>query len=230
MDKSRYFVSPDIWLDHRRAAWFPDQSILAVADLHLGYTWAHRHSGQLMPIHVEDDAVTRLAQLVSEYKPRETILLGDLVHAVLPIPRIESELRNLCDALCGVTELILVLGNHDRNLSRLSHALSPGLKPRAEHTVAHRLFVHGDSLPDAVSDFIVMGHEHPAISLGDGVATSQKFPCFLRSERVLVLPAFSQWSAGSNIREGFMSPVAKNARFLEAIAILGTKLLPVRLS
>jgi putative SbcD/Mre11-related phosphoesterase len=230
MDKSRYFISPDIWLDHRRAAWFPDQSILAVADLHLGYTWAHRHSGQLMPIHVEDDAVTRLAQLVSEYKPRETILLGDLVHAVFPIPKIETELRKLCDALCGVTELILVLGNHDRNLSRLSHALSPGLRPRVEHTVANRLFVHGDALPNALGNFIVMGHEHPAISLGDGVATSQKFPCFLRSERVLVLPAFSQWSAGSNIREGFMSPLANNARFVEAIAILGNKLLPVRLS
>ncbi|MDB6037317.1 MAG: hypothetical protein JWM99_1158 [Verrucomicrobiales bacterium] len=229
MDKSRYFVGPDIWLDYRRAAWFPDQSILAVADLHLGYAWAHRHSGQLMPIQVEDDAVTRLEQLVSEYKPRQTIVLGDLVHAVLPVPRIEAELRHLCDALCGVTELILVLGNHDRNLRKLSHALSSDLKPCSEHTAAPRLFVHGDTLPDAAGDFIVMGHEHPAISLGDGVATSQKFPCFLRSERLLVLPAFSQWSAGTNIREGFMSPLAKSARFVEAIAILGHKLLPVRL-
>lgn len=232
MDKSRYFVGPDIWLDYRRAAWFPDESILAVADLHLGYTWAHRHSGQLMPIQVEDDAVSRLLQLVSEYKPRHTIVLGDLVHAALPLPRIEAELRHLCDSLCGVTELILVLGNHDRGLGKLSHVISPQLMVRSSHRSGCRLFIHGDTLPDMKqNDFFVMGHEHPAISLGDGVATSQKFPCFVRSERLLILPAFSQWSAGTDFRQGFMSALARQNRvgLIEAVAILGSKLLPVRL-
>jgi len=230
MDKSRYCVPPDIWLDYRRVVWFPDQSILAAADLHLGYAWAHRHSGQLMPISVEDDAILRLTRLVAEYKPRQTILLGDLVHAALPIPKVEGELRRLCDLLRDVTEPILVLGNHDRGLAKLSHAFSPGLRPCAHYIAGDRIFTHGDLDRARGNRFIVMGHEHPAISLGDGVATSQKFPCFLRSERLLILPAFSQWAAGTSIHQGFMSPLARSAHFTEAIAILGNNLLPVRLA
>jgi metallophosphoesterase superfamily enzyme len=75
-----------------------------------------------------------------------------------------------------------------------------------------------------------MGHEHPAITIGDGVTTSQKCPCFLVSESVIILPAFSSWAAGTNIHAyEFMSETARAAKFTQAIAICGEKLLPISL-
>jgi metallophosphoesterase superfamily enzyme len=75
-----------------------------------------------------------------------------------------------------------------------------------------------------------MGHEHPSISLGDGIR-SAKFPCFMVSKTVLLLPAFSLWAAGADVRaHDFLSPLAQNARFSRAIAICGSKLLPVNLT
>jgi metallophosphoesterase superfamily enzyme len=75
-----------------------------------------------------------------------------------------------------------------------------------------------------------MGHEHPAINLRDGIATSVKCPCFLAGPRVLILPAFSQWSAGSNVRTAsFLSAHARAATFTQAYAILAGRILPIPL-
>jgi len=215
MDKSRLKIEPGIWLDARRAIWFEELSILAVADLHIGYNWAHRHSGQLLPLHQPDDTVTRLKELCDFYKPREFLLLGDIVHRALPLPQIEAELQRLLAELTG-THLRLIAGNHDRFLEKL---ISAPLE--TEYVHGKYLFVHGHQTSKR-SERIVMGHEHPAISVGDGVATSVKCPCFLVSREVIVLPAFSLWAAGG-------VEMALQHRFEHAVAILGEKLLPIRL-
>jgi DNA ligase-associated metallophosphoesterase len=215
MDKSRLKIEPGIWLDARRAIWFEDLSILAVADLHIGYNWAHRHDGQMLPLHQPDDAVSRLKDLCDFYKPRELLLLGDIVHRALSLPHIEAELQRLFNELEGI-HLRLIAGNHDRFLEKL---ISAPLE--TEHVGGQNLFVHGHQTSRR-RERIVMGHEHPAISVGDGVATSVKCPCFLLSREVIVLPAFSLWAAGG-------VEVALRHRFENAVAILGDKLLPIRL-
>jgi metallophosphoesterase superfamily enzyme len=75
-----------------------------------------------------------------------------------------------------------------------------------------------------------MGHEHPAINIHDRVTTSLKCPCFLTAPRLLILPAFSPWSAGSNIRSAqFLSPLARETHFTQAYAVLATRILPISL-
>lgn len=213
MDKSRLQIEPGIWLDARRAIWFERLSILAVADLHIGYNWAHRHGGQMLPLHQPDDTIGRLKALCDFYKPSELLLLGDIVHQALPLPEIQAELQKLVTQLSGVR---LIAGNHDRFLEKLVAApLS------SEYVRGGYLFVHGH-LPSERPERIVMGHEHPAISVGDGVATSVKCPCFLISRKTIVLPAFSFWAAGG-------VEMALRQRFEQAVAILGDKLLPIPL-
>lgn len=213
MDKSRLQIEPGIWVDARRAIWFEHLSILAVADLHIGYNWAHRHSGQLLPLHQPDDTIGRLQALSDFYKPTEILLLGDIVHRALPVPQIEQELQNL---LAQFKCLRLIAGNHDRFLEKLVSS------PVETDCVRDGYrFVHGhQSL--TCRERVVMGHEHPAISVGDGVATSVKCPCFLFSQKTIVLPAFSLWAAGG-------IETALRERFQHAIAILGDKLLPIHL-
>ena len=213
MDKSRLQFEPGIWLDARRAIWFQDLSILAVADLHIGYNWAHRHGGQMLPLHPSDDTVTRLKDLCNFYKPSELLLLGDIVHRALSLPQIEAELQSLLTTFPSVR---LIAGNHDRFLEELIVA-----PLETEYIRDRYLFVHGH-LPSVRPERIVMGHEHPAICVGDGVTTSVKCPCFLISRKTIVLPAFSLWAAGG-------VEIALKQRFEHAIAILGDKLLPIHL-
>jgi hypothetical protein len=98
--------------------------------------------------------------------------------------------------------------------------------------IGRNLLVHGDKAAGGNQRGlrVIMGHEHPAITIGDGVTTSQKCPCFLVSESVIILPAFSSWAAGTNIHAyEFMSETARAAKFTQAIAICGEKLLPISL-
>ena len=230
MDKSRLEICAGIWLDYRRAVYLEEERILCVADLHLGYAWAHRFSGQLMPLRGEEDLLGRLADLCSFYKPAHLAVLGDIVHQAVPVSEIADELQTLFIGLREICGLKLVLGNHDKKLKKLTaHMSDLEFVPQIETETF--LLTHGNTPARAPKDkFVLMGHEHPSISLGDGIR-SAKFPCFMVSKRVLLLPAFSLWAAGTDIRSyEFMSALAREARFTQAVAICGKKLLPVKLT
>ena len=92
MDHSKHEFAPGMWLDARRALWIPEARLLAVADLHLGYAWAHRHAGQLMPITARDTTAERLRALVEDYKPQRLVLLGDIVHRAVPVKPVKEAL------------------------------------------------------------------------------------------------------------------------------------------
>lgn len=240
-DFSRRKLPPDLVLDARRAVFLSETKTLVVADLHLGYAWAHRHGGNLLPVSAKEDALPRLLELIADYAPRELVLLGDIVHRAVPVAELKAELRASLCALAGCVALRLVAGNHDRRLAPL--LAECGIATQLVHEMERgvHFLTHGDgtdagraaTLREAArvrGGRVIIGHEHPAITISDGVATAAKCPCFLVGERVLVLPAFSTWAAGTNVRAGrWMSPFARDEPFPHAVAILAGKLLPVRL-
>jgi DNA ligase-associated metallophosphoesterase len=228
MDKSRSEIIPGVWLDYRRAVFLEKESTLCIADLHLGYAWAHRFHGQMMPVHALDRLTERMLELCGFYQPRTFAVLGDIVHKAVPVAEVEREFTEVVTRLGEKCGLKLILGNHDKGLKKLG--CSRQVKFCDSWEAGRFLLLHGNESRKSKGDsIVVMGHEHPTISLGDGVK-SGRFPCFLISEEVIILPAFSDWAAGSNVRwYDFMSPLAKSARFEKAVAILGQKLLPVSL-
>jgi DNA ligase-associated metallophosphoesterase len=232
MTPSRWELAPGIWLDARRALWLAEEKVLAVADTHLGYAWAQRQRGLLLPITVRDDTLERLLALQADYAPRDVVVLGDIVHRAVPIPALEEQVKQLVSTLTRASRLTLVAGNHDKDLDQLLGRFLYSVRFVPELVAGPHLLVHGDRPCDPApkGGLTVMGHEHPAVSLGDGAGSRIKCPCFLVSEKLLVLPAFSHWAAGTVAGGyGFMSPLAKKARFKQAFAICGDKLLPMKL-
>ena len=238
MDRSRLELAPGLWLDARRAVWIAEARTLVVADLHLGCAWAHRHEGNLVPLSPIAEERGRLRALVEAYAPERIVLLGDIVHRAVRVPALKEELCKLIGELGEQAELILVAGNHDRRLRALLAECGLSAPLLEEYRLGDFLHTHGDAgsaeaallrrnEARAKGARILIGHEHPAISVSDRVATSVKCPCFLVSEDVLILPAFSGWAAGSNSRR-FLSPYADGVEFPLAVAILGDKLLPVK--
>jgi putative SbcD/Mre11-related phosphoesterase len=228
---STFAVAPGLTLDARRAVWLEEERILAIADPHLGYAWAHRASGQLMPLGV-DDASKRLQALLKSYQPRQVVVLGDIVHRAVAQKDFEQELHSFLELFKNTTELVLLAGNHDRNLKKVLDRITSGRVLQDSLRSGPFCFLHGDVSHASAEGCsrVFMGHEHPAIYLGDGVSTREKFPCFLVSDKIIVLPAFSRWAAGSPIGSGpLLSPITKTARFNLAVAILENRLLPVPL-
>ncbi len=232
-------IAPGLWLDARRAVWLPDESLLAVSDLHLGYPWSHRASGNLLPVTADDGTIRRLNELVDEYRPQQLAVLGDVVHGFAAPAPVRDELRRLADEVGARTQLRLLAGNHDGWLPELLAEAGVELTIEDDLEAASHLMLHGHigrDVPGRMLSLrksggrVIFGHEHPSLTLSAGVATRARCPCFLVAEDALVLPAFSTWAAGTNIVEmPFMSPFAKAATFTHAVAIVAGKLLKLPL-
>jgi putative SbcD/Mre11-related phosphoesterase len=237
MDRSRLELEPGVWLDAARAVWLEEARVLAVADLHLGYAWAHRGSGQLMPVNVNEDTTERLLKLIERYRPDEVVILGDIVHRAIDAPALHTELRWLALNVGERARLRLIGGNHDRLLASTLAAAGIGLEIAESIEVGPHLLLHGDerlepaarALLDRHTPLggrIILGHEHPAIVLSDGVGSRAKCPCFLAGPGLLVVPAFSPWAAGTDTRDGrHLSLYPRLAPPTHTIAILSGKLL-----
>ena len=242
MDRSRLELEPGVWLDADRAVWLEKWRTLAVADLHLGYAWAHRAEGQLLPVDTREDSTERLLKLLDRYPAEEVVLLGDIVHRAVDVPALHTELRWLALTVGERARLRLIGGNHDRELAATLATAGIVLEIDTSAIVGPHLLLHGDERDESVAKSrlgeqaalggrVILGHEHPAIGLSDGVASHVKCPCFVAGPNFLVLPAFSRWAAGGDIRSHrFMSPYARLRPAESAIAIVAGKLLPVPLA
>ncbi|MEP6668194.1 MAG: metallophosphoesterase [Chthoniobacter sp.] len=241
MDRSRLELEPGVWLDAGRAVWLEKWRTLAVADLHLGYAWAHRAEGQLLPVDTGEDSTERLLKLIDRYRPEEVVLLGDIVHRAVDVPALHTELRWLALTVGERARLRLIGGNHDSELAATLATAGIVLEIDANATVGPHLLLHGDERDESVAESrlceqaalggrVILGHEHPAIGLSDGVSSHVKCPCFVAGPNFLVLPAFSRWAAGGDIRSyRFMSPYARLRPAERAVAIVAGKLLSMPL-
>lgn len=227
---STFEISPNLVLDARRALWLPKHGTLAVADLHLGFPWSHRASGNLLPVAADDGTIRRLRLLVDDYRPREVVVLGDVVHGFSAPAPVREELRRLAGEIGDRATLRLLSGNHDGWLPELLEEAGLALPVAPTLQCGPHLLLHGHLHAGSAEagGRVIFGHEHPAITLSAGVATRARCPCFLVADDALLMPAFSTWAAGVPARAGaFMSPYAQRARFTQAIAIVAEKLLPL---
>lgn len=233
----RLQLHDDLELDARRAVWLPRSRCLAVADLHLGEAWARRARGQLVPLSGGDSAVARLKSLLEDYRPERLVLLGDIVHAALPLEGIRSAVTDLASLEREGLTLDLCLGNHDRHLPRQLERWGLRWKTVSQIALPEAVLFHGDVpvAPTGPHDaamsakrWHIQGHLHPALVLDDGVASRVKVPCFLVAPGRLVLPAFSEMAAGVAVdRSGLVQDSGDTLRFESAVACLGPRLLRI---
>lgn len=179
------------------ALWLSDARAALLADVHLGYGWALRRRGQLGPVQ-DGGARQKLFSMIEELKPGTIVFLGDLVHAPRPSMQERSFITGILQELAGLSQVVIVRGNHDRGFERDYPELSMRLVP--EWRGAGVVALHGDRLPAESSEYLVMGHLHPALGVVDDAGACQKVPVFLTGSRASVLPAFSPLAAGFDIR------------------------------
>lgn len=223
-------VDDGLFLDPRRAAWFPSERLLAIADTHFGYAWVQRQRGLLVPLQSGADAIERLAPLLADYRPTQLVVVGDIVHAASPLPPVRDELQRLAALLAqSSVDGRLVLGNHDRGLAallerdRLPFTAIPTLR------IGKTLFTHGDtSVEKTDDDRVVIGHEHPVVTLGDGVGRRARCPCYLLAPDALALPAFASTAAGCDVsRRQFLGPIARGTDWEAVAACMGGRVLRI---
>ncbi len=192
---------------------------LIIADLHIGYEEALNKQGILVPRFQFDDLYKRVERLLKKSSPDIVVLNGDIKHEFGTISKQEwrDTLKILDLLLKYAKKVVLVRGNHDNIIGPIAE--KRGIEISTRYSFEDILVVHGHEgigladLPKGIN-IIVIGHEHPAVSLRDALR-SETYKCFLvgryKSKELIVLPSFNLVTEGTDIlREQVLSPFLKN--------------------
>ncbi len=196
-----------------------NEKLLVLSDFHIGYEEALNKQGILVPKFQFGDVIKRLGRIFSELKRRKInlekiIINGDVKHEFGKISEQEwRETLRLLDFLAGqCKEIILVKGNHDTIIGPI--AKKRNVRIAGYCLIKDILIVHGHKIPDKgllkKAKTIIIGHEHPAVSLKEGMKT-EKFKCFLKGKykgkSMVVMPSFCLATEGTNVlSEKLLSP------------------------
>lgn len=171
---------------------WPDEGLLAVADLHLekGSSYAARR--QFLPPYDTRQTLAALARAVAETRPRVVVCLGDTFHDRKAAERLGPDDVAALRALTGtVRDWIWIAGNHDPEPPRAWGGTAAGEVALGPLTFRH------EALPGAPAGEL-SGHFHPVAALtvrGRGLRRR----CFATDGARTVLPSFGAYTGGLNV-------------------------------
>ncbi len=194
-----------------------NKEILVINDLHLGYEEALRKRGVLVPKFQLKEILTVMTRILSQSKPKKIIINGDLKHEFGSVLRQEwTEISQLLDFLQNYCkEIVIIKGNHDPAIQSIVEKRNIAVVNNVR--INDILVVHGDKLVKTSAKRIIIGHEHPAITIREG-SKWEKYKCFMkgywkRNKELIAVPSFNPLIEGTDIlSEQLLSPFLQNIR------------------
>jgi len=181
----------------QRAAYWRERRWLVIADAHFGKAAAFRARGVPVPQGTTSDNLARLDALIDLTRPAAVVVLGDLFHAREAHAPATIAAFHAWRRRHAALDLILVEGNHDHAAGRPPSQLD--IRCVAEpYRVDGMAFCHVPQWVDGATT--LAGHLHPAVTLHGRGGDSVRLPCFWIRERLMVLPAFGDFTGGASIR------------------------------
>ena len=176
--------------DPAGALYWPEEGLLALADLHLekGSSFATR--GVLLPPYDTAATLAGVMRLVTRYAPRTVVALGDSFHDGDGSARVAPTDRATLTVLQRGRDWIWIAGNHD-----------PDRPDRLGGSFCGPLAIGGLTFRHAPTGAAgeIAGHLHPVARLSArGRSMSRR--CFASDGTRLVMPAFGAYAGGLNVR------------------------------
>ncbi|MBI2576995.1 metallophosphoesterase [Candidatus Woesearchaeota archaeon] len=228
---------------HDLSLYIKSMNSLIVSDFHIGYEEALNKLGTLIPrapFQLILDRLEKIFESINKVHGKgtlnEIIIAGDLKHEFGTIS--EQEWRNTLRLLdffeTKASSIVIAKGNHDTIIGPIAQKRNVRIVEAVERDSV--LIAHGDKIPDKQllkkAKTIIIGHEHPAVSIHDGIRT-EVFKCFLKGtwgrKTIIVLPSFNLVNEGADmLKEQPHSPfLQKNLESFSAFIVADTVYLPV---
>lgn len=197
------------------ALYLPEHEVLVLGDIHIGYEEALNRQGILVPRFQFKDLIERVKGIIEKTKPKDIIIMGDLKHEFGKISDQEwRETLKFLDFLGrNCDKVVLVKGNHDTILGPIAKKRNVVIVE--DYIIGKMIFIHGHELREFEDniDTIIIGHEHPAITISEGMR-NETFKCFLSGgygkKRLIVIPSLFMMTEGTDIlKEETLSPFLK---------------------
>lgn len=171
----------------QKAIFWPSESCIILADLHLGKAAHFRKNGISLPSIAQQLDYQNLQFLINQYSPSRILILGDLFHSEKNV-----DVQILGDLITQnpTVTFELILGNHDILPFELYHQI--GLKVLGDtYIFLNILFTHypQESLPNGIK-INFCGHLHPGYFLQGKARQALMLPSFVQTDIHLILPSF----------------------------------------
>ena len=216
----------DSWKIIGLGLYLRDENVLIVSDLQLGREEIMNRQGVFVPRFNYTEIKKRFEGIFNGLRKKgvkeidRIIINGDFKHEFGRI--LEQEWGEVIDIITllqkNCRKLVLVKGNHDKALEPIAKWKEVEFVDYVFMEKEKILVVHGDSLSFKEqlkkAQNIVIGHEHPAVTIREGVK-AETFKCFLKGKwkgkTLVVLPSMNSMSIGNDITKNeLLSPFLKD--------------------
>lgn len=221
-------------LDGLPIAFIRSINSLVISDLHLGYEGVMAKSGVFAPKVNLKRIIEELTKAIDATKAQDIIVVGDIKSDFSTVMQDEfNELHDLIQFAKGQrVSITLIKGNHDNFVERYNDSFKLKVYNQ-EALIGFYYFFHGEEVPQIKGKdarMLIMGHEHPCISITNSVGRREKLRCFLHGSYgklpLLVLPAMNYFSSGTAVnvepKHNLLAPVLKDGADIDkmhAIAV-----------
>lgn len=168
------------------ALFWEEKSTLLISDVHLGKVSHFRKFGAAVPKHAIHRNYALMDGLIEKYQPFNICFLGDLFHSSLNKEWVLFE-NWMAKTPSQVT---LITGNHDIIAPEKFAALE--IDQFDELIVDGFLLTHHPEEREGFFNFC--GHLHPALKMKGSGRQHLRLPCFFKTKRQLILPAFGAFT------------------------------------
>jgi len=188
-----------VTLDADRALFWPQESTLVVADLHLGKGGVFRRAGVPVPTGDTRADLERVSGVIARHRAQRVVLLGDVVHGSLASDGATLDAVASFVAAHSAVEIVAVRGNHDR--ASAVQELATILRWVPSMTAGPFEMRH-EPTPDAripPGAYHLAGHLHPVARLKTRL-DRVRVPVFWFRRLQGVLPSFGAFTGGWELR------------------------------
>ena len=186
----------ELHLCPERAAFWPRERMLLVADPHFGKAASFRALGVHVPRGTTRLALHRLDQLIERLHPVRIAFLGDFLHAR------EGRNAETFDALAkwrighATIDVQIVRGNHDH---RAGDPPSGAGIECVDAPLLHAPFALSHHPVRVPGSYVLAGHMHPCAVLTGPARQRERLPCFWFGRDVGILPAFGEFTGCAEV-------------------------------
>jgi len=180
---------------------------LVIADLHLGLEYELLASGFNVPDQA-DRMLKKIKRLLRENACNELIIIGDVKHTIARLSWPEQEeLSGFLRPLEKIAKVHIVKGNHDGNIERYAS----NVHPTTGFEYRQYWIMHGHAKPPekAKNKTIILGHMHPIVEFRDSLGGRLSERVWIRTDKLIVMPAFNDLLGGIDVRRGLLGPMKK---------------------
>lgn len=180
----------------QKAAFWPRERMLIIADIHFGKAAAFRSFGIPVPKGTTTENLQALDALIELTGASHVLFLGDFLHArAAHAASTQAAMlawrRRRCDLV-----LTLVRGNHDKHAGDPAGELGIDLVDEP-YTVGPYSFCHHPDI--AAPGYVLAGHVHPVYVLATR-SDALRLPCFIAGPTRMILPSFGAFTGGHALK------------------------------